>query len=390
QYHKSIFNIIIFAFKNHRQFRIFYMTNANFTSQSDQSHRGTFDLSDKTRGSYLNPRNWNERGVRGDIYYYPEYRYYFEFKQSGNPADYNWYFPTRPQHNDCWRFVSGINLGFADWMAVIPDDTSLACISIPGTHDSCTYTHYGADKSRVRTQNWNIVEQLNNGIRFLDFRCGKADNILLGMYHDTIYLDLDFSRVLSDCVNFLKQHPLETLLVRIKREGPEISDQEFIARFSNVIRENLDYIWQEDRIPALGEVRQKIVILSEVSGLKGIQWPSLVVEDDYLGEIFESYIEKKESLIKDNLIKCINQNYTTNYNIYVTFASINPGTDIFETNYRISEKINPYIFDLLWNGIEIDSRLGNSDVPSLGIIPMDFPDDSIKTIHSIIKFNRNT
>ena len=46
-------------------------------------------------------------------------------------------------------------------------------MSIPGTHDSGTSSLFGVtDKGAAHCQNFNIIQQLNDGIRFLDIRIG--------------------------------------------------------------------------------------------------------------------------------------------------------------------------------------------------------------------------
>ncbi|WJV63518.1 phosphatidylinositol-specific phospholipase C [Pectobacteriaceae bacterium CE70] len=359
--------------------------------ESNNCWRYLCDLAVKPRGSYQNPRNWNEYGEKGDIYYYPGYQYYFEFLNTGNPANHNWYFPTSPKNDpNNWKFSGGFNLGLKDWMASIPDNFSLSYMSIPGTHDSCTYTYDDAlQKGWVRTQNWSIIDQLNNGIRFLDLRCGKYSDENLGMYHADYYLNVKLTDVLSVCESFLEQHPFETILVRIKKEGPSLSDSDFINMFNTNISNYASHIWQENRTPTLGEIRKKIAIISQVSGLNGIQWDNLDIEDDSQGDVFTSYIDRKIKEVKDHLNKASTEHEQQKNAVFVTFLSMNPGSDVFETNYEISEQVNKAIYEYLMGGISMNSILGNGDMPYLGIIPMDFPDNYSGIITSAIKFNNH-
>ncbi|MFC4625079.1 phosphatidylinositol-specific phospholipase C domain-containing protein [Daeguia caeni] len=360
------------------------------SAQDNDKWKFVYDISVKPRGSYLNPRSWNEYGDAGDIYYYPSYYYYFKLKISGNPAIYNRYFPIKPENNDYWTFYGGLGTGVTDWMAAIPDNMPLSHLSIPGTHDSSTYTYDDALlKGWVRTQNWSIAEQLNNGIRFLDLRFGKYSNNRLGMFHGSINLNLPFSDVLSTCIDFLDNHPRETIIMRVKRENSNISDSELIQFFNNEISGKEKYIWQGIDTPKLGEVRNKIVIFSQVAGMRGIPWEYLDIEDDYEGGLGENYISKKKALINDHLVKSTTTHKINKKTIFVTFISMNPETDITETNYKISTTLNSYTCDLVRRGIELNSTLTSNDMPYLGIISMDFPDNCIDVIHAIIKYNTN-
>jgi 1-phosphatidylinositol phosphodiesterase len=56
---------------------------------------------------------------------------------------------------------------FSSWMGDIPDNVLVTALSIPGTHDSgCIDGPMGLAK----TQNLDLAEQLDSGIRFLDIR----------------------------------------------------------------------------------------------------------------------------------------------------------------------------------------------------------------------------
>jgi len=77
--------------------------------------------------------------------------------------------------------VSGA-IPLSSWMVDIPDDVLVTALSIPGTHDSgCIDGPLGLAK----TQNLDLAEQLNSGIRFLDIRLARYQDDLL-VHHDVI------------------------------------------------------------------------------------------------------------------------------------------------------------------------------------------------------------
>ena len=99
-------------------------------------------------------------------------------------------------------------------MSTIPGHQLIDTISIPGTHDS------GADVSPagwVGTQDWSILQQLYNGVRFLDIRCRHINNIF-AIHHGSFYLNKVFGDVLRDVTQFLRENPSETVLMRVKEE----------------------------------------------------------------------------------------------------------------------------------------------------------------------------
>ncbi|MGH3984646.1 MAG: phosphatidylinositol-specific phospholipase C [Pseudonocardiaceae bacterium] len=100
------------------------------------------------------------------------------------------------------------------WMRDIPDDARVTELSIPGTHDTCSVDGLlGFGK----TQNLDLVDQLNAGIRFLDIRLSHyRDNLFV--HHDVVHMGKSYADVLDICSNFLGEHPSETILLSVKNE----------------------------------------------------------------------------------------------------------------------------------------------------------------------------
>ncbi|MGH3971956.1 MAG: phosphatidylinositol-specific phospholipase C [Pseudonocardiaceae bacterium] len=102
----------------------------------------------------------------------------------------------------------------SSWMGDISDDVQVTALSIPGTHDSgCIVGPLGLAK----TQNLDIPEQLDAGIRFLDIRLAHYQDSLL-VHHDVIYMGKSYKDVLQICADFLVRHPSETILMLVKEE----------------------------------------------------------------------------------------------------------------------------------------------------------------------------
>jgi hypothetical protein len=99
-------------------------------------------------------------------------------------------------------------------MRDIPDDARVTGLSIPGTHDTCSVDGLlGFGK----TQNLDLVDQLNAGIRFLDVRLSHyRDNLFV--HHDVVHMGKCYADVLDICTNFLSDHPSEAILMSVKDE----------------------------------------------------------------------------------------------------------------------------------------------------------------------------
>ena len=102
------------------------------------------------------------------------------------------------------------------WMKQLPDSIPLCHLSIPATHDSGALEGGEA----FQTQDLTLEEQLELGVRGFDIRLRACDNNLLGVYHSIVFQDMYWeTEVLPTFINFLKEHPSETLIVFVKKEG---------------------------------------------------------------------------------------------------------------------------------------------------------------------------
>ncbi|MER5640208.1 phosphatidylinositol-specific phospholipase C [Kitasatospora sp. NPDC002227] len=175
--------------------------------------------------------------------------------------------------------------GGADWMAALGDGASLARLTVPGTHDTCSL--YGG--ALVQTQTLSVPDQLTAGVRFLDIRC-RAYNGVFAIHHSQFFQNIFFGDVLNQCRSFLAAHPGETVLMRVKQEYSSVSDQDFGALFAGYASRWPGLLWTEDRVPALGEVRGRVVVLADNGGVPGLRWGGgrTDIEDDYdIGTIFD-------------------------------------------------------------------------------------------------------
>ena len=100
-----------------------------------------------------------------------------------------------------------------------------------------------------------------------------------------------FEDVLKETIQFLKAHPTETILMRLKEETtPEngsLSFEEIFLKYKNV---NASYFWDPNSVqtsdrnnPTLGDTRGKIVILQNFTStqLYGIDYEGLNIQDKF-------------------------------------------------------------------------------------------------------------
>ncbi|KAL1879825.1 hypothetical protein Daus18300_001663 [Diaporthe australafricana] len=236
-----------------------------------------------------------------------------------------------------------------DWMARIPDDTSLASLSIPGTHDTETFDL--VNNTVYQCQNHDLKTQLKAGLRYFDIRGrlvidetagGKETAPVIGIFHAQVYTGYTLEDVLLTLFEFLDQHPTEGIIMRLKQEGPPVrrkpggildadEDEEeadttaykttFEEAFNHYrlsnprtepgATEHLLLPWPSTStpstplLPTMGQLRGRIVVLQEfpsVSGSYGVPWKSPHIRLEDLWIIVDlGHLEDKWQAIHANL-----------------------------------------------------------------------------------------
>ena len=154
------------------------------------------------------------------------------------------------------------------WMSHVDDDKYLDELSIPGTHDSGTCSvdnDTEPQSSQVKCQQDYIPTQLLEGIRYFDIRLGKGNDP--GICHGDFYLFkkdgyyLHLSDAIGYFKTFLSENPIEALIMLASRGNDEATDDSVTTAFAKVMADNPDLFYTSSRVPTLGEVRGKIVLL---------------------------------------------------------------------------------------------------------------------------------
>ncbi len=159
--------------------------------------------------------------------------------------------------------VAPVTYTAENWMSVLPDETKLSTLSIPGSHESCARVEPLAGSAVCQTL--SVAEQLAAGVRYLDIRCRRVDNAF-AIYHGMVSQNLTFDEVLADCYLFLERNPGETLILCVKEEyDPKGENDSFEAIFKRYVAASPERWYTKASIPTLGEVRGKIVLIRRFS-----------------------------------------------------------------------------------------------------------------------------
>lgn len=247
-----------------------------------------------------------------------------------------------------------------EWQTRLKDETSLSAISIPGTHNSPTC--YRALPS-VRCQAVGIRIQLNNGIRFFDIRCQVENNGELTLVHGLFPIALGLQakklhRVLDETYHFLDEHPHETVIVSLKREGWGGATDETFAKHlrEKYIEPHKDRWWLDNtHVPKLGDVRGKCILFRRFKS--GDDWKVGINAEDWIYnsadtltpggtcrvqdfcEVMElQTIDKKIGYVKEHLERAAT--HMEEKPLYLNFLSATNFWKVGCWPERVAEKVN--------------------------------------------------
>ena len=158
-----------------------------------------------------------------------------------------------------------------NWMKNIADDKKITAINMPGTHDSaCLNIDFGFIS---QTQHLSVTQQLEIGVRYFDFRFKYEKSKFIanhsicycrkkfGFWNDMLLAD----DIVAECIEFLRKNPSETILFQLKEAQSNTGHDFYNDFYKRYIENNKDSWFIENRVPALGEARGRIILLRVVS-----------------------------------------------------------------------------------------------------------------------------
>ena len=260
----------------------------------------------------------------------------------------------------------------SSWMGLLSDNSSLAKITIPGTHDACARVEPIAGTAKC--QNLSLTDQFNAGVRFVDIRCRHINNAF-AIHHGQVYQNMNFDDVLNATIAFLNSNPSECIIMSIKEEyNASNNTRSFEATLDTYIAKNPGKWNLGATIPSLGNVRGKIVLLrrfgtGNTKGIDASNWSdnttfsinnsnaNLRVQDYYN----VSGTDAKWTSVSNLLNEAAAGNYET---MYLNFTSGVKSFIGIPSITTVSNAINPKVNDFF-----------NANTSGrYGIIIMDFAD----------------
>ncbi|KIW87769.1 uncharacterized protein Z519_11743 [Cladophialophora bantiana CBS 173.52] len=148
---------------------------------------------------------------------------------------------------------------FSEWMKYIPDNYSIAQLTLPGTHDSHATKENTPELMHLFTvcQFHSVTRQLELGVRYLDLR---VDDPSLSMVHGYITLSGNLSDMLGEIREFLRTPSSETVLVSIKWDDLKSTHDQSLRHFAWNAWETSDW-YKQKTWPNLKTAQGKAILL---------------------------------------------------------------------------------------------------------------------------------
>jgi 1-phosphatidylinositol phosphodiesterase len=279
-----------------------------------------------------------------------------------------------------------------NWMSAIEDDTNIAAISIPGTHESCARYQLAFT---AQCQWFSPIQQLQRGIRFLDVRCnyetgheaGLKQHIYFPNYHGGSNQYTLFEEIQAQCVAFLDANPTEFILMNVQMND-EADPLKFGEKFLELIAPYRGYWYLDDglktvngkqvpNLPAIKDVRKRIVLIrAGNSGLHkgwwppaqatqgGLSWAGFYIDGETSETIFQT--QNRWHKVADEDKRKMVEEYMTNAHGYAAAGQITLNFASYDTHKTPGENAQRMN---VWLQGDLKNKLFKAP---LGVIAVDF------------------
>ncbi len=275
-----------------------------------------------------------------------------------------------------------MEIDLKNWLSLIPDETNIKNINFSATHDSATRL---CEFSLIsRCQNKSILSQLKIGVRVLDLRV-DGENMVhsFAKCKASNGKNLTIYKVIDNIYSFLEENPTETVIVFFKNDG-KISGEECLKILvENIISKNKNKWYLENRFPALGEVRGKVILANRINSSIGIDFSRMPYQPNKNGgegDVF-SVNDCESVFLQDYCLMPRDKKW----NIAVLPTLNKSFSDMLLLNY-LSTSGFPYIPKI--NSDKINEKFKSFnliDLMQYGIIMVDFINEGLS--RKIIKTN---
>ncbi len=233
-----------------------------------------------------------------------------------------------------------------DWMRHLNPDLKLSEITIPGTHCSATY-NFDDSMNHLKHQNYTLLEQLHDGIRFLDIQlaCTHPEKYTLSVIHDRYHCQINFEQVLLTCKNFLIKNPTEVICIQIMQKETKFLNfrRNFMHHLETILTDtDKTYFYGGDKNTSLRELRGKIVFFNHCATISEIGIPCKTGQQEYSNHLNQAFhvfplLQHSETSGQIHGIKKLidHASSTINDTLYISYNCVKTHSDS-ETPYDLA------------------------------------------------------
>ena len=279
----------------------------------------------------------------------------------------------------------GFQVVASSWMSYLDDNCMFGQISIPGTHDAAAYN---VPANVGEAQDWDIITQLNNGIRFLDIRIVNGSSGF-NLRHGFVPLGDFEERAMAPVNHFLQENPSELVIMSIKNEDGDIPlNKQSLEDNFIYSPDSKFYSGIVTGKTLISERRGQIVLADRYDTIKssGFLWKTAAIQDEYklscessIAGVCTAWDYPKKGRAVIDHFQAAQEDYSSS-TIYVNFLS---AATPLGTNIGNNAKwVNQYFLNHIR---KIDRSQARAAIGS--IFPMDYPNRVDGLIEAIYRLN---
>jgi len=221
-----------------------------------------------------------------------------------------------------------------DWLGKIRPGTQINFLAIPGTHDAASFTGVSNVPVLTITQQLNISDQLEAGVRVLDMRvahwwrdAGRIFSAVpedIYMCHGKVVFSIKLSEQLEIVKQFLSDNPTEFVAMIFQQQGSISANATERKRVTDLIAKKITDVFSHEWIyrpkagatmwPTVKQLQKKVMLFSRledpVSGAFDLTAWNTTSLDDIINARFPIAETGLTVAVQDRYTKVTNTDYT--------------------------------------------------------------------------------
>ena len=250
-----------------------------------------------------------------------------------------------------------------DWLGKIQQGTQINFLAIPGTHDAASFTGVSSMPVLTITQQLNINEQLESGVRVLDMRVAHwwrdASRLRsavpedIYMCHGKVVFSLKLSEQLEIVKEFLSDNPTEFVAMIFQQQGTISANVTERKRVTDLIMKKITDVFSPEWIfrpkagatmwPTVKQLKKKVMLFSRledpVDGAFDLTAWNTTSLDDIINARFPIRDTGLTVAVQDRYTQVTNTDYTDFLNRYNLWGLDNDVDEINHAKFILFDRL---------------------------------------------------